>query len=261
MSDLIKYPRTQHLWNPELVEFLRERQKSLGISKPMEDKMISRQETDEVLRRNDVTYVWESKLDGTNIGISFVDGKIFLQNRGHEIKTGEHVQYNLFRNWAYTVMPYLEAVLNDRYILYGEWLFAVHTVVYKTLPHYLFEFDVWDKQESCFLDTAKRTDILNGLIYRNMLQQVPVVHIGRLSYEDARKLVNHKPYFGEEKPEGLYLKIEKDGKTIGRYKFVRPDFVQQILEDNESGVDHWRHRPVVQQGLVEGVDIMAPDFS
>jgi hypothetical protein len=261
MSELKKYPRTPHLWNPELVDILRERQRKLGVSKPIEDKMISRNETDEVLSRNDVTYVWETKCDGTNIGISFIDSKIFLQNRGHEIKTGEHIQYNLFRNWAFTVMPYLEEILKNRYILYGEWLFAVHTVVYKTLPHYLFEFDIWDKQESCFLDTVTRTEMLKDLVHRRMLQQVPVVHTGRLSYEEARKLVDHKPYFGEERPEGIYLKIEKNGKTTGRYKFVRPDFVQQILEDNESGTDHWRHRPVVQQGLAEGVDIMAPDFS
>src|SRR5205807_2014548 len=32
--------------------------------------------------------------------------------------------------------------LTDRYILYGEWLYAKHTVFYTDLPHYFLEFDI-----------------------------------------------------------------------------------------------------------------------
>ena len=30
-----------------------------------------------------------------------------------------------------------------RYILFGEWLFARHTIHYRELPHYFFEFDIY----------------------------------------------------------------------------------------------------------------------
>lgn len=53
--------------------------------------------------------------------------------------------------------------------------------------------------------------------------------------------------------EGLYLKIEKDGETVGRYKWVHPDFVQTIIE---GGV-HWSQRPMIRNGLADGVDILA----
>lgn len=257
-EEFVKYPRTPHLHNPELLKFLVKRQAEQNSSKPVDDKMLSMEETLAVLSRNDVKHVWESKLDGTNVGISFLDGKIFLQNRGHELKSGEHPQYSLFRNWAYTVMLDLQEVLGDRYIMFGEWLNALHSIEYRTLPHYFFEFDIWDKKEKYFFDTELRQIMLEPLVKRNVLQQVPIVHAGRISYEEAMKFIQHSPYFGEDAPEGLYLKIEQDGKTVDRYKFVRPDFVQAIIEGNDEGEDHWSHKMMITQGLAPGVDITKP---
>lgn len=258
-GEFVKYPRTPHLYNEALLSYLKQRQERLNSSKPVDDKMLSLSETVKVLSRDDVKYVWESKLDGANVGISTPGGQLFLQNRGHELGPGEHPQYSLFRNWAYTVLLDLQAVLGERYILFGEWLNAVHTVQYKTLPHYLFEFDIWDKQERYFFDTELRNMMVGHLVKRNVFQQVPVVHVGRLSYDDALALVDHSPYFGEDKPEGLYLKIEKDGRVIDRYKLVRPDFVQGIIEGNDAGEDHWSHKAMVVQGLADGVDITKPE--
>jgi hypothetical protein len=53
--------------------------------------------------------------------------------------------------------------------------------------------------------------------------------------------------------EGLYLKVERDGETVARYKLVRDGFVQTILE---SGT-HWHDWPIIRNGLAPGVDIMA----
>jgi len=257
-DEFVKYPRTPHLHNPKLLEFLLARQKEQNSSKPVDDKMLSLAETLDVISKDDVTYVWESKLDGTNVGISFFEGKIFLQNRGHELKAGEHPQYSLFRNWAYTVMLDLQEILGDRYIMFGEWLNALHSIEYRTLPHYFFEFDIWDKKEKYFFDTELRSIMLEPLAKRNVLQQVPVVKTGRLSYEEAMKLIQHPPYFGEDAPEGLYLKVEQNGRTVGRYKLVRPDFVQAIIEGNDEGEDHWSHKSMRIQGLAPGVDITKP---
>lgn len=219
------------------------------------DKMLSEEETRKVLGRDDVTYVWESKIDGSNVGISFDnENKISLQNRGHILGTGEHPQYSLLRSWAYTVYCRLHEALGSRYIMFGEWMYAVHTIKYRTLPHYFFEFDIWDRHEKCFYDTELRQMLLGDFVKQGILAQVPVVHIGRLSYEEALKLVNHAPLYGEDKPEGLYLKVEQGGDVIERYKLVRPDFVQTIIE----GEDHWSHKAIEVQGLADGVDITNP---
>lgn len=47
-------------------------------------------------------------------------------------------------------------MLGARYVMYGEWLYAKHTVYYDMLPHYFMEFDIYDKENGSFLGTAAR---------------------------------------------------------------------------------------------------------
>ena len=70
-----------------------------------------------------------------------------LQCRGHLITEGMHPQYDLFKQWAAVKRPVLEDRLEDRFILFGEWVYARHSVHYRQLPHYFFEFDIYDKDE------------------------------------------------------------------------------------------------------------------
>ena len=53
--------------------------------------------------------------------------------------------------------------------------------------------------------------------------------------------------------EGLYIKIEKNGEVVDRLKWVRPVFLQTILESGS----HWHNRPIIRNGLATGVDILA----
>ena len=45
--------------------------------------------------------------------------------------------------------------------------------------------------------------------------------------------------------EGLYIKVETDAQTVDRYKWVRPDFVQAILD----GDGHHQHRMLLPNRL------------
>ena len=54
--------------------------------------------------------------------------------------------------------------------------------------------------------------------------------------------------------EGVYIKHEDQGIVQGRYKFVRGDFLQVI----QSSDNHWHDRPILPNGLADGVDIFAP---
>lgn len=249
-DDFIKYPKTYHLFGSKLAD---------------DDKMLAEMDTRKLLKTRNVDFVWESKLDGTNVGISFDDsGDLRIQNRGHILKTGEHPQYDVFRSWAYTFMDRLKEVAGTRYVIFGEWCYAVHTVVYKSLPHYFNEFDVWDRQDRRFLSTTLRRAMLKGLVDDGIIAQVPVVHplgeikgygdSGVLTLEAARKLMlTHGPMYGESKPEGLYLKVEKKGEVVDRYKLVRDEFIQHICDS-----EHWKYKPYDVQGLAEGVDIFNP---
>lgn len=71
--------------------------------------------------------------------------------------------------------PLLWPVLHDRYVLYGEWLYATHTIFYDALPHYFCAFDVLDVTAGEFLSTARRGELLAG----TPVVSVPVLRAGQ----------------------------------------------------------------------------------
>lgn len=145
-DDFIKYPRTPHLF---------------GSKGTDDDKHLGRKESELFIA--DPSLIVEEKLDGTNVGIHFNSrDRMVLQCRGHEITEGMHPQYDLFKQWTAMKRPVLEAMLERRFILYGEWLYAKHSVHYRRLPHYFFEFDIYDKDTSQFLDLEARLRLLEG---------------------------------------------------------------------------------------------------
>ncbi|MEU6752554.1 RNA ligase family protein, partial [Spirillospora sp. NPDC046719] len=122
--------------------------------------------------------VVEEKLDGANCGISFSsDGELRLQSRGHYLTGGPRErQFGPLKAWAASVQHVLRERLGDRYVMYGEWLYAKHTVFYDALPHYFCEFDVLDQRDGTFLSTARRRELLAG----TPVVSVPVLHEGTL---------------------------------------------------------------------------------
>lgn len=111
--------------------------------------------------------VIEEKMDGANCGISFSEGgELLLQSRGHYLRGGPREKhFALLKQWASAKQEELFCVLGSRYVMYGEWLYAKHTMFYDELPHYFMEFDILDTEDGCneFLSTAARAKVINGL--------------------------------------------------------------------------------------------------
>lgn len=192
-----------------------------------------------------------------NVGIHFTSaGEMVLQCRGHLITEGMHPQYDLFKQWAAVKRFVLEERLEDRFILFGEWVYARHSVYYRQLPHYFFEFDLYDKDDEAFVSLPRRLRLLEGL----GIATVPVLHTGSLDREELRQLIGPSQFDSQfENPvtkrtdnlmEGLYLRTEADGKVSGRAKFVRPEFVEKVKQST-----HWQHQALVPNLLKEGADI------
>lgn len=135
MTDFIKYPRTPHLAGSKLQDG----------DHDLEQVAIS--------SLTGGAFVWEEKVDGANAAFSFLaTGEPQLQSRGHVLRGGaREAQFNLFKAWVETHQDAFRRVIGTRYIVYGEWCFAKHTVFYDRLPHYFLEFDVLD----CLHSTAE----------------------------------------------------------------------------------------------------------
>lgn len=143
MEQIFKYPRTRHLE---------------GSRQQLGDGDLNVVKLEEI---RGSYLVLEEKVDGANCGISFGrDGKMYLQSRGHFLNGGYgERQFDLFKVWASCFESSLHALLGDQYVMYGEWLFAKHTVFYDRLPHYFMEFDIFDKRQQRFFSNPQAQGI------------------------------------------------------------------------------------------------------
>ena len=252
-TDLKKYPRTPHLSGSRLQPG---------------DEDLSQIPFGEIRGRH---LVVEEKCDGANSAISFDGhGELLLQSRGHYLTGGYRERhYNLLKQWANVHREVFHEVLGSRYVMYGEWMYAKHSVYYDALPHYFLEFDILDRESGCFLDTPSR---------RRLTERMPVVSVPVLKegeFSDQQELLDligpslyirpgHmerlRAYCGKEGldadrqcretegsglMEGLYLKGEENGCVTERLKYVRVSFMQCILESDS----HWLDRPIVPNQL------------
>jgi ATP-dependent RNA circularization protein (DNA/RNA ligase family) len=108
--------------------------------------------------------VVEEKLDGANAALSFdASGRLWLQSRGHFLTGGARERhFNLFKQWANENAAALHAALGARYVLYGEWLYAKHTIFYDRLTSWFLEFDLLEIETGRFLSTERRRALLAG---------------------------------------------------------------------------------------------------
>lgn len=228
--------------------------------------------------------VIEEKLDGANAGISFSGaGDQLLQSRGHYlVGGGSERQFNLFKVWAAAHEAALLERLEDRFVVYGEWTYAKHSVFYDQLPHHFHEFDMLDRETGQFLSTPRRHALLQG----SPVLSVPVLYEGLMPTDPALLWALVQPSLAKSRAwrqsfdrtvqreglppqlcwqqtnnsdlaEGLYLKVEADGQVVARYKLVRQDFLQTILDSGS----HHSQRPMIANGLARGVDLYAPQPS
>ena len=247
---IIKYPRTQHLEGSRLGEG---------------DEDLSQIPFTEILGRH---IVIEEKIDGANSAISFDgDGNLLLQSRGHYLNGGYRERhYNLLKQWANENCDRFFDVLGCRYIMYGEWMYAKHTVFYDALPDYFMEFDIYDRERGVFLSTPERrkmTDrigfvssvpVLGSGIYKTKKSVLSLIGPSNYITEnhmEALRAVSEKLGLDADRQvqetdpsntmEGLYIKVEADGIVTERMKYVRASFLQRLLESQS----HWQSRPIV----------------
>lgn len=211
--DFPKYPRTYHLSG------------SKGISDGIPFSA--------VLNHN---LTIEEKVDGSCVGIAFNQDNLCLKHRNHEVIGPE---WDLLKKWIKDHEELFYDLLENKYIMYGEWLYATHTIHYDRLPHFFLEYDIFDLRNQCFLSTKRRQE---------MLKDTPIVSVKTLNqgnFKSIKEIISlwGQSYYRNSGPmEGLYLKVEDDIEVLNRYKFISKDFLDQIL----SSGSHWMERPLTK---------------
>jgi hypothetical protein len=160
--------------------------------------------------------------------------------------------------------------------MYGEWLYAKHTIFYTDLPHYFLEFDLYDKAENSFLSTERRSKVLGKAPF---VKSVKVLYEGQVhTMQSLTAMIGHSHFISDDARtrlsaiciergldvaqvvkesdtsalmEGLYIKVEEEGVVKERYKYVRASFLQTVF-DSES---HWMDRPLLPNSLKAGTHL------
>jgi atypical dual specificity phosphatase len=188
----------------------------------------------------------EEKIDGANLGFSLdSNNNIIAQNRSHYVNSQYHPQFKKLDEWINTNRSDLFFLLknwntnNHKYIVYGEWLYSKHSILYDKLPSYFIMFDLYDNTEKKFI----QRDIIEKIISENNLSinLVPIIYKGKANLEKLKSLVQTQSNFYDGPVEGVYIRAFNNGEVKYRCKIVRSDFI--------CGNVHWTKEQITKNGL------------
>lgn len=225
-AGLFKFPRTPHIAN-------------LGAA-TRGDKLLSASDVTLLIGAGHEVFASE-KVDGAQLGFSIgYDGRVVVQNRGHVVDSAYHPQFKPLDKWIAKHMSDLWQVLQadehpGRFILFGEWLYARHSVPYASLPDLFLAFDLYDREEGAFLAFDAMVDRLAP----TTIHPVPLLHRGPIKGMDGLKaLVTGKSAYGDGPREGVVVKLCRDGKVALRGKLVNAGFLEGLSAGrwNRGGV-------------------------
>ena len=205
---IIKYPRTPHIQGSHL--------------QPGDENLHQRPFSD-IAGRN---VVLEEKIDGANSAVSFTDdGELRLQSRGHFLTGGYRERhYDLMKQWGAVHKDLLYEVLGKRYIMYGEWMYAKHSIYYDLLPHYFNSSYISARHIDHVREDAEKMGLDADLVCRET--------------DSSRTM------------EGIYIKVEENGEVVDRMKYVRASFLQTV----EESPSHWLDRPIVPNRITKNIE-------
>lgn len=202
----------------------------------------------------------EEKVDGTGVVIFFDDQLTpRIWHRGSPA-TGK--EFDQLRDWVNLYQDQLFDILEDRYLLFGEWMLRKHHIYYDKLPAFFLESDILDQKTGIWLSTLARQELLRPYDFIRSVPILSVMKPTKLSQLIAqikrplhqsnmwRSHLWHKCEMYDwdlekvlketdqsELAEGLYIKHEDGQKVIGRYKYVRYEFVEGIINSGTHLID------------------------
>jgi atypical dual specificity phosphatase len=225
---LLKFPRTSHILN-------------LGAA-TRDDKVLGTSDLARIIgsvsssEDRSPNLVIEEKMDGANMGVFISKNtfKIMVQNRSHFVSSKYHPQFSPLDRWIDNHSQDLWQILEPgRHILYGEWLYATHSVEYTSLPGWFIAYDLFDKETQTFVSRK----VLAEKLAQTSIPHVPVVHCGPINnIEQIKAMVDGPSAFNEARREGIVVRVQdsKDERLVMRAKLVRSDFIAGNERWNKS---------------------------
>lgn len=169
----------------------------------------------------------QEKLDGGNVGIAKVSGKILAITRaGYLAETSPYKTHHAFKIFVQDNYARFDKVLNEGERLCGEWLLTSVGTKYN-LPHEpLVIFDL--------MTGSERTPI--NILYERLKGEFVMprlLGVGCMTIEQALTEISTSGHGAIEPVEGIIWRVERKGKVDFLCKYVRPEKVDGKYLDQD----------------------------
>lgn len=178
------------------------------------------------------------KMDGANVGIIRYRDTFHLQKRGSLVGDSEHAQFNFFKAWSYNNYDKIMQIPKGT-VLYGELMYAKHTIFYDRLPSYFLAFAWLNKGNNKYYKWEEMKNLCDNI----GLHTVPLIHQGYVDRMELFDMIPKVSSYGSMMAEGIVVWNHKKGM---RGKVVRPEF-QKSMDDE----GYWMRRPVTQNEVIK----------
>jgi len=183
----------------------------------------------------------EEKVDGANLGFSLTRSfEVRAQNRSHFVTSASATQFQALGAWVDEhAWALCRCLAPEEEVLFGEWLYAKHSIEYSRLPGYFIAFDIYSKRSNSFLDRAE---------FHRRMKDLPIPVVRTLALKafvnqaDLLALLQERSAYTDGLVKGAYLRIDTAGSLAVRGKIVRSDFIQGIE-------GHWQSQVMVRNVL------------
>lgn len=188
--------------------------------------------------RHDKVWVTE-KLDGSNVGVANIDGKLMALGRaGYLAETSKYEQHQMFSQWVADNRERFLSWLTPGLRCVGEWLAQAHGTRYALKHEPFVIFDLMRGQEHLPWDGSEELISRAGFIAPTPLGSEPT------SVEVALARADMWSSHGADEIEGAVWRVERKGKFDFMAKYVKPWKVDGCLLPEISGIEPvWNWRP------------------
>lgn len=182
--------------------------------------------------------VISSKIDGSNV--SLLRDDVFARTHAH---APTHPSFDLLKQ----IHSNIKRNIDEHHIIYSEYVYARHSILYTQLPSYLFIFNILDMNTNSFLSWSDVETVGKELD----IPTAPVLFRGECKTEkDLENVVlflANEHEFNVDEREGVVIRVadsfHADDFSMSIAKYVKKSFAESI------GDEHWKHKEIVKNGL------------
>jgi atypical dual specificity phosphatase len=213
---------------------------------PHLDKKISNMTHDDIQLDGKIQFPitgwFQEKLDGANMGVSWTSGPV-IRNRNNILKKGyikketpAKLQFRSSWNWLHAHnkdIQKLSKSLMTPVTVYGEWLYAKHSIYYDRLPDLFIAYDIYIPEDDEWLSPDK---------FESEMSQTDIRFIKptKMTFNDISDVVRVSELPSDYRNgirEGIVIKLSDGRKVTQSFKIVnkffdrREDFNEELIKN------------------------------